>query len=100
MYKMAVIGESWAVWGFAGLGLSVFPVDKKEEVEELLKSVGEDYAIVFVTEAFWEVVKDRFQSEYRDKFPIICLIPNNKERKNLGREAIREVVKQAVGFEI
>jgi len=100
MHKMAVIGESWTVLGFAGLGLSIYPVDKKEEAEEILKSVGKNYGIVFVTETFWEMVKDRLQSENRDRFPIICLIPNNKVRRNLGREAIREVIRQAVGFEI
>lgn len=100
MSKLAIIGESWTVLGFAGLGLSIYPVEKKEEVQETLKSLGKDYAIIFVTETFYEVVADRFQLEHQDRFPIICLIPNHKARKNLGRKIIREVVRKAVGFEI
>ncbi len=100
MNKMAVIAEPWTAWGFAGLGLSVYPAENEKEAQDIFKSMEEDYAIIFVSETFYQVVKKRFESRLKDKSPLICLIPNNKERKNLGHQIIREVVRQAVGFEI
>ncbi len=100
MYKIAVIGEPWVVWGFAGLGLSVYPVDKDEEVKELLESINKDYAIIFVTETYEDIVQDKLKLDFKGDFPLLCLIPNNKERKRLGHEAIRELIRRAVGFEI
>ena len=100
MYKMAVIGEPWAVWGFAALGVSIYPVHTEKEAQDILKVMKGDYGIVFVTETFLKVVEDKFQFEGEERFPKICLIPNHKERRNLGHTVIREVVRRAVGFEI
>ncbi len=100
MYKMAVIGEPWAVWGFAALGLLIYPVHTEKEVQDILKVTKEEYGIIFVTETFLKIVEEKFQFKGEGRFPKICLIPNHKERRQLGQTVIREVVRKAVGFEI
>lgn len=100
MYKMAVVGEPWAVWGFAALGLSIYPVRTEKEAQDILETMKENYAIIFVTETFLKVVEDKFQFKGEGRFPKICLIPNHRERRKSGHALIQEVVRRAVGFEI
>ena len=47
MYKMAVMGDYDSIYGFATLGLSVFPVRTCEEAREKLKQLAaENYGII------------------------------------------------------
>ena len=100
MFKIAVVGEKWSILGFAGLGLSIYPVEKGEDVLSIIDSIDKDYAVIFVTETFFAAVKNRFESAYQESSPLICLIPNHQERQGAGRGIIRELVRKAVGFEI
>ena len=51
MHKIAIIGDRDSILGFKALGISVFPVMKKEEALEILpKLVEEEYAAIFITE--------------------------------------------------
>ena len=52
MYKIAVLGDRDSIYGFAALGLEVFPVPSGEEGARTLRRLSEqDYAVVYVTEA-------------------------------------------------
>jgi len=51
MYKIALMGNRETIIGFKLLGVSIFPVKKKEESVEILnKLVKEEYAVIFITE--------------------------------------------------
>ena len=52
MYKIAVVGDYDSIYGFAALGLEIFPVADRKETEERLIALAESgYGIVYITEA-------------------------------------------------
>ena len=55
MYKIAAMGDRDSIYGFASLGLSVFPEDDPQSASHKLKKLAEDgYAVIFITEALAE----------------------------------------------
>jgi len=52
MYKVAVMGDKDSIYGFAAIGMSVFPVDDVEDAKILLKKLADgDFGIIYMTEA-------------------------------------------------
>ena len=52
MYKIAVVGDYDSIYGFAALGLEIFPVANRRETEERLAALADSgYGIVYITEA-------------------------------------------------
>ena len=47
MYKIAVMGDYDSIYGFAALGLAVFPVRNREEAGDTLRRLAEgEYGII------------------------------------------------------
>ena len=60
MYKIAVMGESDSIYGFATLGLDTYPTDTPESAQKTLRSLAENnYAVVYITEACASVYRRR-----------------------------------------
>ena len=52
MYRAAVIGDRDSIYGFAALGLEVFPVTDSEMGSKTLRRLAEgEYAVIYITEA-------------------------------------------------
>ena len=52
MYKIAVMGDYDSIYGFAALGLDIYPAANRKEAEEKLESLaGKGYGIIYITEA-------------------------------------------------
>ena len=50
MYKIAVVGDYDSIYGFATLGLDIFPVTSRKEAEEKLEHLAASkYGIIYVT---------------------------------------------------
>lgn len=101
MYKIAVMGSYDSIYGFASLGLSIFPAETKEEgVKKLREIANEDYAIIYVTEALAEKISDEI-NKYRESFlPAIILIPGVYGNTKEGVLGVAECVEQAIGSDI
>ncbi|HHW49564.1 MAG TPA: V-type ATP synthase subunit F [Clostridiaceae bacterium] len=101
MYKIGVIGDKDSVLGFKAVGLSVFPVTRSQEAEEILHKLAEEqYAVIYITE---QIAKDIISSidSYKDKrFPAIIPIPGNQGSLGIGMECIKKSVERAVGADI
>ena len=55
MYKIGVLGDRDSIYGFATLGLEVWPVATPEEGERALKEMaGTGYAGIYITESLYE----------------------------------------------
>ena len=65
MYKIAVVGDYDSIYGFATLGLDIFPVTSRKEAEEKLEHLAASkYGIIYITEALAAECKktiDKFQ---------------------------------------
>lgn len=101
MYKIALIGDRDTIIGFKLLGISIFPVNKKEEsVETLNKLVEEEYAVIFITEEIGCQIIDEIEILQKTSFASITIIPSKSEKKYLGLKILRNNIEKAIGTDI
>jgi len=102
MYKIAVLGDRDSVLGFSALGLDVFPVESGEAAARKLRELARSglYAIIYVTETYYNELKSEMD-RYKDNVtPAIILIPGADGASGIGKKAIDEAVERAIGANI
>ncbi len=101
MYKIAVMGDYDSIYGFAALGLDVFPVTENEEAGKLLHRLSEgDYGVIYITEGLAAAIASDI-AKYADRImPAIILIPGVFGNTGEGIRSVRKSVEQAVGSDI
>jgi V/A-type H+-transporting ATPase subunit F len=101
MYKIAVLGDRDSIYGFAALGLDIYPVSNTEEAGKTLRKLAEgQYAVIYLTEslqASLETEIDRYRTE---RFPAIIPIPGVSGNTGMGMQNVKKSVEQAVGSDI
>lgn len=101
MYKIALIGNRDTIIGFKLLGVSLFPINKKEEAVEILnKLVKEEYAVIFVTEEIGCQIIEEIEILQKTSFASITIIPSKSEKKYLGLKILRKNIEKAIGTDI
>jgi len=101
MDKIAVMGDYDSIYGFAALGLSIFPIEDPEEAKRTLHRLAEgEFGVIYITEELAEVLQNKI-NEYREQMsPAIILIPGVKGNTGAGIAGVRKSVEQAVGSDI
>ena len=101
MYKIAAMGDKDSIYGFASIGLEIFPADDPKEAVRLLRRLSEErYAAVFLTEALAAQMGTELD-RYREKaVPAVILIPGVSGNTGEGLRSISRSVEQAVGSDI
>ena len=101
MYKVAVMGDYDSIYGFVALGLSIFPVDDREQGQKILKDLAAgDYAVIYMTESLAAKLQEEVD-EYREQMkPAIILIPGISGNTGAGIAQVKKSVEQAVGSDI
>ena len=101
MYKVAVIGDTASVSGFAALGLSVFRETEPEKITKLIsKLAASDFAVIYITEPAAALVSDTINKFRSRKLPSIVLIPAIEGNTGDGMRGLHEAVEKAVGSDI
>jgi len=101
MYNIAMIGNRDSIIGFKLLGISIFPVSKKEETIEVLnKIVKEKYAAVFITEEIAIQIFEKIEELQKNSLLSFTIIPNKFEKKNLGLKILEKNIEKAIGTDI
>lgn len=110
MYKIGIIGDSATVSGFIALGYSVFEADSSEEAGTILRRLvaecdsadGDDYAIIFITQGYAEVLDADIKRYGKRKLPAVTVFPDVRDSggMNYGMKIIKEHVEKAVGADI
>lgn len=101
MYKIAVMGAYDSIYGFASLGLSLFPAETRDEaIPTLRKIVGEDFGLIYVTEALAGLIEDEIEKHKEMFLPAIILIPGVYGNTGAGVTGVSKSVEQAVGSDI
>lgn len=101
MYKIAVLGPYDSIYGFATLGLDIFPIqDAKTGAETLRKVAGDGYAVVYITEGLAEEIAGEIEKYREQLLPSIILIPGISGNTGKGIENVKKCVEQAVGSDI
>ncbi len=100
MYNIGVIGDKQSVLGFKAVGLNVFDCSSKEEAKNILKSIVGDYAIIYMTDNFYDELKDTIYEYNEKRLPAIIPIPGMKGTTGIGIKNIKKAVEKAVGADI
>jgi len=98
--KVAVIGEKDFIWGFKGLGFSVFPVTDVSQLDSALEEIRKGgYLLVYITETFAGPLLQKIDEVSRMAKVDITIIPG-VQKKQLGLEKLRKIAIRAVGADI
>lgn len=101
MFKIAAMGDKDSIYGFASLGLSIFPVDEPQAaVQTLRKIVAENYAVIYITELLASQITDEIDRYRELSLPAIIPIPGIKGNTGMGMKSVSKSVEQAVGSDI
>lgn len=101
MYKVAVIGDSASVSGFAALGLSVFCETEPHKISKLItRLAANDFAVIYITEPVAVMVSDTINKYRNSQLPSIVLIPAIRGNTGDGMKAVHQAVEKAVGSDI
>lgn len=101
MYSIAVLGDRDSIYGFASLGLDVYPVENRDEALERLRSLdGGNYAVVYVTEWLAEELEAELSRYAEHKSLAVIPIPGVRGNTGIGIRRVKEAVEKAVGSDI
>lgn len=101
MYKIAAIGDKDSVYGFASLGLSIFPVDDPQvAIKTIRKIVDGGFAVIYITELLASQITAELDRYRELPLPVIVPIPGVKGNTGLGMKSVSKSVEQAVGSDI
>jgi len=101
MYRIGVLGDLDSIYGFATLGLEVWPAKDAEEGKRLLKEmVGTGFGVVYITENLYEEMQAEVAKEKDHHLPAIIPIPGVSGNTGRGFNDLKRLVEQAVGTDI
>ena len=101
MAKIAVLGDYDSIYGFAAIGLDIFPVENAEEGEEQLKKLNNGvYGIIYITEELAAGMRKTVAKFDQVVSPAVIPIPGVKGNTGEPREAVKKFVEQAVESDI
>lgn len=99
--RVAVLGDSESIKGFAGVGFDIYPVDGAEAAAQKFRAIvsNGDYAAVYVTEDLFGGLDKELRRIEDNMLPAVVPIPG-VHRTGAGVERLRGFVEQAVGSDI
>ena len=101
MYKIGVIGDRESVLGFQAVGLDVFPAGNAEEAKKTLKRLAkEDFAIIYITEQFYQYMMKEVEEYTDSRLPAVIPIPGKDGSLGIGMTSVKKSVERAVGADI
>lgn len=101
MYKIGVIGDRESVLGFQAVGLDVFPAGDAEEAKKTLKRLAkEDFAIIYITEQFYQYMMKEVEEYTDSRLPAVIPIPGKDGSLGIGMTSVKRSVERAVGADI
>ena len=101
MYKIGVIGDRDSIYGFAALGLEIFPVEEAKEAAALLRRLAEqEYGALYITEKLYSQLDDELEALSQRTLPAVVPIPGVAGNTGVGMRNVKKSVERAVGSDI
>lgn len=101
MYKVAVIGDKDSIYGFASIGLEIFPTDSADDASVTLRKIADSgYGVVYITEQLAAQMQTELDRYRELPLPAIIPIPGVSGNTGLGMNNVSKFVEQAVGSDI
>lgn len=101
MYKIAAMGDRDSIYGFAALGVGIFPVDDSLEAVKAVRRLADNgYAVIFITEAIASQIQSELDRYKDEPLPAIIPIPAVSGNTGIGMKQVSQFVERAVGSDI
>ena len=101
MYKIAAIGDKNSIYGFASLGITIFPVESSTQAVKTIRSIAENgYGVIFITENIAAEIQNELGRYNDEALPAIIPIPGVLGNTGFGMEQVSSFVERAVGSDI
>ena len=101
MYKIAVVGDKDSIYGFASLGLSIFPCDDAESASKLVRDLAKNgFGVIYITEELFEQIGEVAEHLRNLSLPALIPIPGVKGNTGVGMKNVSLSVEKAVGSDI
>ena len=101
MYKIAALGDKDSIYGFASLGVSIFPADDAAQGIRILRRLADaDYAVVYITEQLASSMSAELERFASRGLPAVIPIPGVRGNTGLGLDNVSKFVEKAVGSDI
>ena len=100
MYKVAVVGDTESIYGYAALGLKVCPVNSESAAAAVEKLAEENYAVIYITENIADSVGEQIEKYRNSYLPAIIQIPAIKGNTGAGIANVHKSVEKAAGSDI
>jgi V/A-type H+-transporting ATPase subunit F len=99
--KVAMVGEQTSVVGFRPIGIDTFEVPGPADAAAVWERLEiDEYAVIFITEPVYEVLKGELEPLRLLSLPVITVIPAVTGSKKVGGEELRALVERAVGTDV
>src|SRR5659263_15169 len=96
--KIAMIGGKSSTMGFRALGVETFEVLKPADAAAAWRGMElERYAVVFVTEPVYQVLRKEIEAVPLEGPPIVTVIPSVAGSRGAGYDVVRRLVERAGG---
>lgn len=101
MYKIAVMGDKDSIYGFAALGMTIFPAEESGEAADILKKLADNgFGIIYITEELAAKISDEIERYRFVSKPAIIPIPGIKGNTGAGMADVNKSVEKAIGSNI
>lgn len=101
MIRVAVMGDTESIKGFAAVGLDIFPCDNPEEAPRLFRRLtAGEYGTVFITEELASLLQKEMKKLDDQPLPAVIPIPGLKGNTGIGMQRLHQSVERAVGSDI
>lgn len=101
MVRVAVMGDTESIKGFAAVGLDIFPCEEAgEAVHQFRRLAAGEYGVIFLTEELTAVLEKEIRKLDGQPLPALIPIPGLKGNNGIGMRRVSESVERAVGSDI
>lgn len=101
MYRIAVVGDRDSIYGFATLGMEVFPVNENNEAKNIIKKlINENVAVIYLTESIAHEIYEEISELISDNMVSVIPIPGLFGNTGIGMKNVKKSVEKAVGTDI
>lgn len=101
MPNIAIVGDKDSIYGFASIGLTIFPVDEAKEAAITIKRIADSgYAVIFITERLASQINQDLERYREMSIPAIIPIPGVSGNTGIGMKNVSKSVEKAVGSDI
>ncbi len=101
MVKIAVLGDTESIKGFAAVGLDIYPCDRDSDAEEIFaRLISAGYGVIYLTERLVPQLERQIERVNKQLSPSVVPIIGVSGNNGAGTAALKAAVEKAVGSDI